>query len=405
MSRSVLIRGLFSVFSALPFCPLRLNDRLTLSALVVLLFALQAGFVSPQGEAPLPAACETDGRRPQNRFYQRGDAPDDLSDDELWIVSDWEAEGINSAIIEGGVALLAESRTRQSLIIMRKGAIAYEAYFNGSRATDSNNIASISKSMLSALVGIAIEQGYFESTDERIADYLPAYFEEVADPAARELTLHHLLTMTHGLAWEENEASRRLNRSENWVADILSAPLSSQPGARFNYSTGVSHVLSAVVTEATGMSACEFAHRHLFQPLGIEAEFWGVDPQGYFTGGHSVSMTAREIARFGQLFLDEGRWQGAPIVPGWWVAASTAPQIDIGNNYAGYGYYWWLNRIAGYDMYSALGAGGQILHVIPALEIVMVTTHGFRGNRRDYAEEAESYDFIWNFLIPAIEAP
>ena len=127
----------------------------------------------------------------------------------------------------------------------------------------------------------------------------------------RELTLHHLLTMTHGLAWEENQASRLLNRSEDWVADILRLPMSSEPGARFNYSTGVSHVMSAVLTEATGMSVCEFAHRELFQPLGIDADFWGVDPQGYFSGGHSVSMSAREVARFGQLFLDEGRWQGA----------------------------------------------------------------------------------------------
>ena len=141
----------------------------------------------------------------------------------------------------------------------------------------------------------------------------------------------------------------------------------------------------------------------MFEPLGIDADFWGVGPAGYFSGGHSVSMTAREVARFGQLFLDEGRWQGEQVMPGWWVAASTAPQIDIGNNYAGYGYYWWLNQIASYDMYSALGAGGQILHVIPELELVMVTTHRFRGNQRDYAEEAESYQFLWDYLIPAIE--
>jgi len=373
--------------------------------LLGLLVLLPAALVSAQAEEPLPAACETKDRRPQNRFYQRGNAPDDLSDDDLWLVSDFAAQDIDPALIEGGLALLAESRTRQSIIIMRNGAIVYEAYFNGSRASDSNNIASVSKSMLSALFGIAIEQGYFESTDERIADYLPAYFDDVDDPKLRDLRLHDMLTMTHGLAWAENEASRFLNRSEDWVADILSTPLSDEPGARFNYSTGVSHVMSAVLTEATGLSACEFAHRFLFQPLGIEAEFWGVDPQGYFTGGHSVSMTAREVARFGQLYLDEGRWQGEQIVPGWWVAASTSPQIDIGNNYAGYGYYWWLNRIAAYDMYSALGAGGQILHVIPALEIVMVTTHGRQGNQRDYAEEAESYEFIWNHLIPAIEAP
>jgi len=372
--------------------------------LLTLLISLQAAFGLAQAEGSRPSACDLNERRPQRRFFQRGFTPDDLTDDDLWRVSDFAAQGIDPALVGAGLAQLAESPTRRSLILMRSGYIVYEAYFNGSRAADSNNIASVSKSMLSALVGIAIERGYFESTDDRIADFLPEYFESAVDPRLREMTLHQMLTMTHGLAWEENNASRLLNRSENWLADILSIPLSDEPGTRFHYSTGVSHVMSAVLTEATGMSVCEFAHRFLFQPLGIEAEFWGVDPQGYFTGGHSVSMTAREIARFGQLFLDEGAWQGEQIVPGWWVAASTSPQIDIGNNYAGYGYYWWLNQIAAYDMYSALGAGGQILHVIPELEIVLVTTHGFQGNQRDYAEESESYQFIWDYLLPAIEA-
>ncbi len=374
-------------------------------ALMLLLAAIPSGFPQSQSEELPPAVCDIDGRSTQRRFYQRGIAPDDLTDVTLWRLSDLSAQGIEPSIIEPGLALLAESRTRQALIIMRNGQIAYEAYYNGSHAADSNNIASVSKSMLSALVGIAIEGGYFQSSEDRIADYLPARYEALMAPGLRRLTLHDMLTMTHGLAWEENEASRLLNRSGDWVADILSLPQRQAPGASFNYSTGVSHVLSAVLTEAAGMSVCEFAHRFLFEPLGIEVEFWGVDPQGYFTGGHSVSMTAREIARFGQLYLDEGRWGGEQIVPGWWVAASTSPQIDIGNNYAGYGYYWWLNQIAGYDMYSALGAGGQILHVIPGLRLVLVTTHGYRGNQRDYAEEAESYEFLWNYLIPAIESP
>ena len=373
--------------------------------LCIALFMVAVVSVSAQTRDTPWTACDTTDRRPQSRFYQRGYAADDQTDDDLWRSSDFAAQGVDRSIMDEGLALLAESSTRQSLILMRNGYVVYEAYFNGSRATDSNNIASVSKSMLSALIGIAIEQGHIQSTDDRIADYLPDYFEAVADPKLRELTVHQLMTMTHGLAWNENESERMLNRSDDWVADILNLPLRNEPGSVFHYSTGASQVMSAVLTEATGMSACEFAHRFLFEPLGIEAEFWGVGPQGYFSGGHSVSMTAREVARFGQLFLDEGRWQGEQVVPGWWVAASTAPQIDIGNNYAGYGYYWWLNRIAGYDMYSALGAGGQILHVIPELELVMATTHNFRGNQRDYAEEAESYQFLWETLIPAIEGP
>ena len=214
--------------------------------------------VSVLAQAPetLWYACDTEGRRPQSRFYQRGYAADDEPEDDLWRYSDMEAQGIRPTIVDEGLALLAESPTRQSLILMRKGFVVYEEYFNGSQATDSNNIASVSKSMLSALVGIAIEQGHFQSTDDRIAEYLPRYFETVAAPKLRELTLHQLLTMTHGLAWEENGTERLLSDSEDWVADILRLPLRHEPGTVFHYSTGASQVLSAALTEATDMSVC-----------------------------------------------------------------------------------------------------------------------------------------------------
>ncbi len=358
-----------------------------------------------QAEAATPPACDVADRPRQWRFFQRGAAPDDLTDDDLWRVSSLADQGIDEAVLAAGLAQLEQSPTRRSLILMRRGTIVYEEYYNGSHRADSNNIASVSKSMLSALVGIAMDQGHFLTAEDHIADHLPGYFAASDDPRKRTLTIRHMLTMTHGLAWEENEAGRLLNRSGDWAAAVLRLPISNEPGALFHYSTGASQVMSAVLTAATGMSTCEFAHRFLFAPLGIEAEFWGVDPAGSFAGGHSVSMTARELARFGQLYLDEGRWQGEQIVPGWWVAASTSPRVDIGDNYAGYGYYWWLNLIGTYDMFSALGAGGQILHVIPALEIVMVTTHGFARNQRDFAEEAESYQFLWNYLIPAVEGP
>ncbi len=361
--------------------------------------------VFSQTEDDIPAACDLDDRPFQRRFYQRGEAPDDLTDDDLWQVSTLDAQGIDSALLAEGLAQLAESPSRQSLVLMRNGQIVYEQYVNGSRRTDSNNIASVSKSILLALYGIAFSEGFLLTVEDRVSDYLPAYFSADDDPWLLDLRLRDLLTMTRGLAWKENESERFLSSSQDWVADILNLPISNEPGDVFHYSTGASHVMSAVLAEATGMSTCEFAHRYLFAPLGIEVEFWGVDPGGYFTGGHSVSMTARELARFVQLFLDEGRWQDEQLVPGWWVVASTSPQVEIGNNYAGYGYFWWLNRIASYDMFSALGAGGQILHIIPALELVMVTTHGFSGNPRDFEEEAESYQFLWNYLIPAIDGP
>jgi len=374
--------------------------------LVGILFNLIVSVAIAQSTEPISDVCDVTDRPPSTRFYQRGITPDDTTDDEaFWSYSTMSDQRINPNIISEGLAQLDESRTRQAFILIRNGQIVYEEYFNDSSVTDSNNVASVSKSILSALLGIAMNQGHIISAEEPIATYLPQYFEDETDPQKLDWTIRDLLTMSHGLAWTENISDRQLNGSDDVVGDILELPIIDEPGTYFNYSTGVSHVLSAVLTEATGMSTCEYAHTYLFEPMGIETEFWGVDSQGYFTGGHSVSITAREIAKFGMLFLNEGNWFGEQLVPGWWVVASTTPRIDIGNSYAGYGYYWWLNRIAGYDMYSALGYGGQLLHVIPDLNVVLVTTHTTRGNRRDFAEEAESYEFIRNYLIPAIENP
>lgn len=378
---------------------------LILLILVNMLF-LSNSFTKAQSNDTIPDVCDVTDREPSTRFYQRGITPDDTTDDEaFWSYATMSSQRINPNIISEGLAQLDESRTRQAFILIRNGQVVYEEYFNGSSVADSNNVASVSKSILSALLGIAMNQGYILSAEEPIATYLPQYFEDETDSRKLEWTIRDMLTMSHGLAWTENISDRALNGSDDVVGDILALPLVDEPGIYFNYSTGVSHVLSAVLTEATGLSTCEFAHTYLFEPMGVEAEFWGVDAQGYFTGGHSVSLTAREIAKFGLLFLNEGNWFGKQLVPGWWVVASTTPRIDVGNSYAGYGYFWWLNRIAGYDMYSALGYGGQLLHVIPDLNVVLVTTHTTQGNRRDFAEEAESYEFIRNYLIPAIENP
>ncbi len=350
--------------------------------------------------------CDVEQIERRNRFYQRGIPQEDTTDDEaFWQFATMNDQRINPNLMSDGLADLENSSTRRAFILIRNGQIVYEQYFNGSSVTDSNNVASVSKSMLSALFGIAMNQGLIFTAEDTLMTYLPEYFEGETDPQKLNLTIRDFLTMSHGLTWTENVSDRALNFSDNQIEDILSLPIVDEPGTFFNYSTGVSHVLSALLTEATGMSTCEFAHEYLFEPMGIEAEFWGIDPQGYFTGGHSVSLTAREIAKFGMLFLNEGNWYGEQLVPGWWVVASTTPRIDIGNNYAGYGYYWWLNRIAGYDMYSALGYGGQLLHVIPDLNVVLVITHRISRSSRNFAEEAESYEFIRNYLIPAIENP
>ena len=223
-----------------------MNDRLVkamrrslLLGIVALAYSLLPA--AAQSQADLPAACDLENRRPQRRFYQRGIAPDDHKVDD-WPISTLGQQGIDPALVAPGLARLADSPTRLSLILLRNGHVIYEQYFNGSHAADSNNIASVSKSILSALVGIAFEQGHFQTLDDRVADYLPEYFAAAADPRLLDLRLRHLLTMTHGLAWRENESERALNRSADWVADILSLPFSNEPGARYSITAPARHI-------------------------------------------------------------------------------------------------------------------------------------------------------------------
>ena len=246
----------------------------TSQLLLLILLCLPPSAVA-QSEWAAPPACDLSELGRQGRFFQRGNAPDDLTDDDLWKLSSLSAQGINSDILLPGLAKLEDSPTRQAFILMRNGSIVFEQYYNGSSAKDSNNVASVSKSILSALIGIAMQQGFITSVEDRLAEHLPKYFAEVGDQRLFDLTIRDMLTMTHGLDWRENDSDRALNRSGDWVAEILALPIINERGTLFNYSTGASHVLSALLTEATGMSTCEFAHRYLLEPFGCRGGILG----------------------------------------------------------------------------------------------------------------------------------
>lgn len=269
--------------------------------------------------------------------------------------------------------------TLLSLLIVRHGSLVFEHYYQGCRAEDSANVKSVTKSIVSALVGIALREHYVTSLDQRLIEFFPQDFPAGGDPQKREITLGHLLTLRSGFSWVESSAESlpALFASDHWVRYGLSVPLVYAPGEVFAYSTLDAHLLSAVLTQVTGMSALAFANRSLFGPLGSRATTWATDPQGNSIGGSELYLTPRDLAKVGYLYLRRGRWEGSQLIPEEYLEASTRTQVTPGGSVVvsdTYGYLWWVSTVGPFASFYAIGYGGQSIYVIPALDVVLITT-------------------------------
>ena len=306
--------------------------------------------------------------------------------------------GLNADILAQGLATLENSPSLFSFLVLRNRHIAVEKYFNGSAPDHSNNIHSASKSILSAMIGIAIEQGYIDSIDQSIFDFFPDYPLSTDNPQKGNITIRHLLNMTAGLEWEEDFTEYIIEDEDDWTTAILALPLIHPPGSVFNYSTGNTHLLSAILARASGGNNCEYTHEQLLMPAGIAAEHWGRDPQEVHSGGYNFYITPREMAKFGMLYMDGGQWAGTQVIPQSWVEETLQSQVLVGGGYD-YGYCWWLTNIAGYEIKKAWGYGGQYICLIPALNILVVST----SNTQTYFGEWDIDTFIENYIIPAAD--
>jgi CubicO group peptidase (beta-lactamase class C family) len=286
---------------------------------------------------------------------------------------------------------LAQNETTKSIAVVQHGSLVYERYLNGGDVNASNNIHSASKSILQALTAIAVEQDYILSLDDKIEMYLPGY------PNADQITIRSLLEMKSGLLWEEDSSEYEIEKESDWVEAILSQELVAEPGTEFNYSTGNTHVLSAVIQAATGKSTCQFAIENLFEPLGITVEHWGRDPSGVYSGGYNLYLTTREMAAFGLLYLNNGVHEGKQVVPESAVIDASLPTSRIGSG-TGYSQGWWTDTIDGHEMYFASGHGGQFIYVIPTLDTVLVATQSTSQRNR----VVDIGDFIRHYLIPVL---
>lgn len=307
-------------------------------------------------------------------------------------ISHWPGEWVDALPEDVGlsaerVARLIEAVSAmpgaQSLLVAIDGRLVVEQYFRGARSNATHNMKSASKSVLSTLVGIAIDRGFLELS-QPISDFFPQLLAEY-DRERREITVRHLLTMSSGLESTSFGGYGEWVSSENWVEAALMQPMTAPAGSRFRYSTGNTHLLSAVLTAATGMSTRDFANRFLFEPMEIDIGGWERDPQGIYMGGNNLAMTPRDMLKFGQLYLDRGRWGDEQLVPFRWVDVSTGRRVGT-RRWRGYGYLWWV-RTGAVDSYYAKGFGGQIILVIPASDAVVVVTSSLESKGRSWDQE------------------
>ncbi|MFD1416021.1 serine hydrolase domain-containing protein [Oceanobacillus jeddahense] len=259
-----------------------------------------------------------------------------------------------------------------SCLIQHDDKLIFEYYRNKKMKVRQHKIYSVTKSILSALVGIAIDKGYIPHVNTPIATYFPEYRKEsISD----EITVKHLLTMTSGLHWPGNAA---MIPTKNWVEFVLSQPVEYKPGKEREYSCGSSQLLSAILQKATELDTVTFAQKHLFLPLGITAYKWNSDSQGIAIGGFGLNMKTEDLLKIGVLYMNKGQWNSKQIVPSDWVEESTAAIFKMDNTFS-YGYHWWV--LTGEDQESpipetffALGKNGQYIFVVPDYKLTAVFT-------------------------------
>lgn len=310
--------------------------------------------------------------------------------------------GLDSALLARAYRTADTLPRLRSLLVARHGELLGEEYFHGASADQAANLKSASKSVISALVGIAIAEGHLEGTDQPIAPFFRESLGPDADPEKRRITVGNLLSMQAGLESTSFANYGAWVSSGNWVRDALRRPLVDEPGGRMIYSTGSTHLLSAILTRVTGQSTWAYARDKLAEPLGVRLPRWPTDPQGVYFGGNDMRMTPRAMLRFGELYRNGGQYEGRQVVPAAWVRTSWTRRTQSPFNGNGYGYGWWTRQARGHPVYFAWGYGGQFIFVVPDLALTVVTTSRAAAARSGDHLQA-IYELLEDELVPAAE--
>ena len=328
------------------------------------------------------------------------------------LANEWPTASPAAVNIDGSRLAQAYAQARQidglkSLLVVRNAKMVAEEYFAGGKPNDLYHVRSVTKSVVSTLIGLAHAQGIMQ-LETKLAEILPAArFPLEGDK--KNITLRHLLTMTSGFQWHENTEFSAWHNSANEIDYLLRKPLATPPGQNFNYNTAASHLLSVALTLASGKNTLAFAEEHLFAPLGITQGAWDRDKQGYYWGGHGLQLRPRDMAKFGLLFLQRGVWQGRQLVPSDWADAATKPQVSLNWSFAAlgkidYGYLWWLDHSQRNALFWAWGYGGQFVYCVPDLSLLVVTTAAWNLSAATATQqETLILNLITNQILPAVK--
>ncbi|MFS0736008.1 serine hydrolase [Sphingomonas sp. 1P06PA] len=289
----------------------------------------------------------------------------------------------------------------RSLLVLRDGQTLAARVFNGGPPLNRPvNIKSASKSVISALIGIAIQRGAIRGVDQPIVSLLRQDAPADPDPRLGRVTIGNLLSMQAGLQRTSGEYYGAWVSSSNWVRYALSRPFAAEPGTEMLYSTGSTHLLSAALTRATGRSTLANARDWLGQPLGIAIPSWPADPQGIYFGGNEMRLSPEALARFGELYRLDGIIDGRRVLPAGWVAQSWTPRTTSPWSGQRYGYGWFLSEAGGHPIRYAWGYGGQMVYVIPDLALTVVMTSD-AGGARDGDHIDALHRLLTEGIIPA----
>jgi len=292
----------------------------------------------------------------------------------------------------------------RSLIVSQHGDIVAEQAFSGASLKRPTNIKSASKTILSALVGIAIERGIFKGVDQPVAELLGSSVPQDADERVRRITIDHLLSMRAGLERTSGRNYGAWVNSINWVRYVLTRPFVDEPGGRMLYSTGSTHLLSAALAKASKRSTLELAREWLGEPLEVMVPPWTRDPQGIYLGGNEMALSPRALLRFGETYRQGGTIEGKRILPESWVKESWQPRTSSPFTGDRYGYGWYMREMRGHTVYYAWGFGGQMLYVVPSLGMTAVMTSDPTEPSREDNYIGQLHALVADAIIPALEA-
>jgi len=324
-----------------------------------------------------------------------------------WQISTATAEGLNSSLLEEAYQAGRQENGLYAVLIAKRGLLVGEAYYSNKTANDLLHLRSVTKTLVSTLVGIALAERKIQSLEQPISDYLRADYGNLLNNKT-DITIRHLLTMSSGISWDEST----LTGYTDWesAADptryVLERGLLTSPGQRFNYNSGASHLLSVILSKATGVSIESYAQSKLFTPLGINRWNWPKLRDGYTNGAAGLQLTARDLLKLAVLWQQQGRWQQQQLVPASYLLTAAEPQLALrstvgGLNLTGYGLLWWLGTEQGRALQLAWGYGGQFALTLPAQDLtILVMGNNVPANVRD--QERRLMELVVQKILPAI---